>query len=256
MARERRRRGGDVAKLLIAAVFMLVGARGCMNDRERPDPAAVALQIDGQLSGAAAPGEPRDGIAAVVLMDVSRSMDERLPDGERKIAVARRAAVELVRQFHSYAAAHPEEPVLLGLFEFSANAGLSTREIVPLSRPDVPAAEAAVSEMRADGGTPIGEAMIAGKLALDRAGLSKRHLLIVTDGENTDGFTPEGVLAALNRRPEAERASVYFVAFDIAASRFNAVRETGGLVLEAANATELTRTLDTLLTGKILVEGP
>jgi Mg-chelatase subunit ChlD len=255
MARGRRRCRG-VAKLVIAALFVLASARACTDGREAPDPAEVARQIDAQLSGSGARGEPREGIAAVVLMDVSRSMDERLPDGERKISVARRATVELVRQFHSYAAAHPEEPVLLGLFEFSANAGASTREIVPLSRPDVAAAEAAVSRMRADGGTPIGEAMVAGKLALDRAGLSRRHLLVVTDGENTDGVPPEAVMAALGRRPEAERASVYFVAFDIAASRFNAVRETGGLVLEAANAIELTQTLDTLLTGKILVEGP
>jgi hypothetical protein len=64
------------------------------------------------------------------------------------------------------------------------------------------------------------------------------------------------VMTALGKRPEAERPSVYFVAFDIAASRFDGVREGGGLVLEAANATELTRTLDFLLNGKILVEGP
>jgi hypothetical protein len=49
---------------------------------------------------------------------------------------------------------------------------------------------------------------------------------------------------------------VYFVAFDIAASRFAPVRDAGGLVLPAANAAELNQTLDALLTGKILVEGP
>jgi hypothetical protein len=63
-------------------------------------------------------------------------------------------------------------------------------------------------------------------------------------------------MRALARRPEQERPSVYFVAFDIAASRFDAVREAGGLVLGAANAEELDKTLGALLTGKILVEGP
>jgi hypothetical protein len=58
----------------------------------------------------------------------------------------------------------------------------------------------------------------------------------------------------LTRRPESERPSVYFVAFDIAAARFEAVKNAGGLVLAAANAQELTDTLDFLLTGKILVE--
>ena len=36
----------------------------------------------------------------------------------------------------------------------------------------------------------------------------------------------------------------------------DAVREAGGLVLAAANAQELNATLNSLLTGKILVEGP
>jgi hypothetical protein len=80
-------------------------------------------------------------------------------------------------------------------------------------------------------------------------------LLVVTDGENTEGYRPADVMAALMRRPERERPSVYFVAFDIAAARFEAVKNAGGLVLAAANAQELADTLDFLLTGKILVEG-
>jgi Mg-chelatase subunit ChlD len=110
--------------------------------------------------------------------------------------------------------------------------------------------------MRANGGTPIGDAMVAAKRALDSSGLTRRHLLVVTDGENTDGYKPADVMAALARRPEQERPSIYFVAFDIEASRFSAVRDGGGLVLAAGNATELDTTLNSLLTGKILVEGP
>ena len=45
-----------------------------------------------------------------------------------------------------------------------------------------------------EGGTPIGQAMVTAKLALDATGLSRRHLLVVSDGENTDGFRPEDVL--------------------------------------------------------------
>jgi Mg-chelatase subunit ChlD len=110
--------------------------------------------------------------------------------------------------------------------------------------------------MRASGGTPIGAALLAGKRALDASGLSRRHLLVVTDGENTDGVEPDDVMRALYRRPERERPSVYFVAFDVKASRFDTVRESGGLVLGAADARELETTLGTLLTGRILVEGP
>ena len=57
--------------------------------------------------------------------------------------------------------------------------------------------------MTADGGTPIGDAMIAGKRALDRTGLSRRHLLVVTDGENTDGAKPVDVMVVPPARGRA-----------------------------------------------------
>jgi hypothetical protein len=56
--------------------------------------------------------------------------------------------------------------------------------------------------------------------------------------------------------PDENRASIYFIAFDIAAAKFEAVRNAGGLVLAASNETELQQTLDYVLTGKILAEQP
>ena len=174
---------------------------------------------------------------------------------ERKIEIARRAARDLVEQFARYAEEHKDEPVLLGIFEFSERSGEDdTRPIIPMGPPDRGRAEDALARLRADGGTPIGNAMIAAKRELDRTGLTRRHLLLVTDGENTDGFDPSKVAVAITRRPEAERPSIYFVAFDIEASRFEGVRKAGGLVLAAANARELNDTLDSLLRGKILIE--
>jgi Mg-chelatase subunit ChlD len=228
-----------------------------MRSRDASDSESVTLRIEQALLPPPDAGTavPREGIAAVVLMDVSGSMDEDIRGSDDpKIVVARRAAVDLVRQFDAYADAHPDEPVLVGLFEFSGRAGESTREVIPLSRPDPEGAQRAVGKMYADGGTPIGDAMIVGKHALDRSGLSRRHLLVVTDGENTDGFAPSDVMHALTSRPEVERPSVYFVAFNISANRFDRVRDAGALVLEAANAQELNQTLDSLLSGKILVE--
>jgi hypothetical protein len=96
--------------------------------------------------------------------------------------------------------------------------------------------------------------MVAAKHALDATGLSRRHLLIVSDGENTDGFLPEDVAAGIGRRPEEERPSIYFVAFDIDTRRFDRLRDAGGLVLPAADARQLSETLETLISGRILVE--
>ncbi len=67
-------------------------------------------------------------------------------------------------------------------------------------------------------------------------------------------MAPEDVAAAVGRRPDGERPSIYLVAFDIEARRFSPLKEAGGLVLSAGNARELNQTLDTLITGSILVE--
>ena len=60
--------------------------------------------------------------------------------------------------------------------------------------------------------------------------------------------------AALGRRPPIERPSLYFVAFDINATRFTDVKGAGALVLEAADSRGLAATIESLLTGQILVE--
>ena len=203
--------------------------------------------------------EPREGLAAAIVIDVSGSMDDRVTgeDGRRarKIDVARRAARDLVEQFAAYADEHKDEAVLLGLYEFSRRDNQpDCRPIMPMAPPDRAGADAALARIDPDGGTPIGQAMIAAKQALDATGMSRRHLLLVSDGENTDGFKPEEVAAAIARRPEAERPSIYFVAFDIEARRFNRLRDAGALVLSAASGRELNDTLDMLLKGKILIE--
>jgi Mg-chelatase subunit ChlD len=241
------------AALTLTACQDKSGAQPGLHELSRED-----RRIDDRVASAAPP-EQREGLAAAIVIDVSGSMKDavRGDDGrrERKIDIARRAATDLVEQFARYAEEHKDEPVLLGLYEFSERSGDDdTRPIVPMGAPDRARAAAALSTLRADGGTPIGNAMIAAKAELDRTGVTRRHLLLVTDGENTDGFDPTKVAAAINRRPEAERPSIYFVAFDIEASRFQGVRDAGGLVLSAANARELNDTLDSLLRGKILIE--
>ncbi len=84
----------------------------------------------------------KDGIAALVLMDVSGSMaDPVQKGGPPKIEIAKRSALALIKQFATYASAHPEEPVLVGLYEFSNSSGDDTREIIGLSPADPRQAE-------------------------------------------------------------------------------------------------------------------
>jgi len=247
------------AALLTLAAALAAGA--CRREaRESGEEALTRTErrIDEQLAPSSAPSQ-REGLAAAIVIDVSGSMEDdvRAESGrkEPKIEIARRAARDLVNQFARYAEDHPDEPVLLGLYEFSERSGEpDCRPVIPMARPDRARADRALASMRAQGGTPIGNAMISAKRELDATGLSRRHLLVVTDGENTDGFEPAAVAAAINRRPELERPSMYFVAFDIDARRFERVREAGALVLGAADAKDLNATLDSLLRGQILLE--
>jgi VWA domain-containing protein len=223
-----------------------VPVRNPIGEALRSDPAAVY----------------RDGIAAAILMDTSGSMRERVGDTDGstrpKIEIARRAALSLVKQFDSYSRAHSDQNIFVGVYEFS-DRGVNTptcRTLIKLGPPDPGSAELAISKMRADGGTPIGDAMIVAKRDLDATGLAKRHILVVTDGENNQGYTPGNVTQVISAQPDKDRASIYFVAFDVAASTFNPVKDAGGVVLAASNENELTTTLDYLLMGKILVEQP
>jgi Mg-chelatase subunit ChlD len=250
-------------RLVLGLVALVIIVKACDREpgeqtRQEARESRASRQVDDELTPQKTV-EAREGLAAAIAIDVSGSMKEEVAgrDGrkEAKIEIARRAALDLVEQFASYARDHADEPVLLGVYEFSRRRGdPDCRPVVPMGPPDREKAVSAIARLDADGGTPIGQAMITAKRALDDTGLTRRHLLVVTDGENTDGVAPDRVALAIGKRPDAERPSIYFVAFDVEASRFSGVRDAGGLVLSAANATELNTTLDMLLRGKILVE--
>jgi hypothetical protein len=263
-SRRRHRQGNGVLVLLIFMVIAWARFRDRRPDSPPPPPPSrvstpVRNPIEDILKPAAS-AQYRDGVAAAILIDTSGSMLDKVKDSDGarqpKIEIAQRAALSLVDQFDKYAREHPEKPILLGIYEFSDRGGSPCRTVIELGKPDVDAARAAIMRMRADGDTPIGDAMIKAKLDVDATGLSKRHILVITDGENTKGYSPSDVTRVISKQADQDRASIYFVAFDVAETKFNAVRDSGALVLAASNETDLKGTLDYLLTGKILVEQP
>lgn len=208
------------------------------------------------------PAERREGVAAAILFDTSGSMKDSVtePGGVQlvKIEAARQAAREAVARCDRFAKAHPEQAVWVGLYEFSEcpHRRPSCRVVVPLGPPNLPDSEKAIYRMAPGGGTPIGDALITAKRDLDATGFSRLHILVITDGMSNRGYALGDVVDALMAQPEQQRASLYFIAFDIAAQRFASLREAGVFLMGASNAAELSRTLDYILTGKILVEQP
>jgi hypothetical protein len=202
-----------------------------------------------------------DGIGLAVLMDVSGSMGQSVKDAsgkpKAKIAIARSSALRVIEQVQKFMEQYPGKQVQVAVYEFSSRDNMpSCRRVVPLGPPNAAAAVEAINSMRPKGGTPIGNAIIKAKQDLAAAGLSRQHIMVVTDGENNEGYSPEDVVNAILRLPEGETASVYFVAFDVSESKFKSVREAGGLVFAAADEPQLTQTMDYVLTGKVLVEQP
>jgi uncharacterized protein YegL len=261
----RRQRTGNGVLAIALFIAIALAERSCdgqppRSSRPMPISTPVANPIEDILHPDPA-AQYRDGIAAAILVDTSGSMWEKVKDVNGamlpKIEIAQRAALNLVDQFDKYAKEHSDQSILLGIYEFSdRGTGSSCRTIIPLGQPNAASARSKIMQMRPDGDTPIGDAMIKAKREVDAAGLSKRHILVITDGENTKGYTPEDVTRVISNQTEKDRVSIYFVAFDVAASKFNAVRDSGGLVLAASNETDLKGTLDYLLTGKILAEQP
>jgi hypothetical protein len=79
---------------------------------------------------------------------------------------------------------------------------------------------------------------------------------VITDGMNTTGPKPEGVLPGLKR--DATRTGldlgVHFIAFDIDAKLFAPLKKQGVTVVSAADERQLTAQLDFILQKKILLE--
>ena len=254
--------GNALALVALLLLFLLTRISGC--GQQHPSSgrsfAPQRNPIESMLSTATSV-ERKEGTAAVILMDTSGSMRDSVADvdGLRKpkIVIARRAVVNVVQRFSDFAQKHSEQPLLVGVYEFSARDHLpSCRRVIDLAPPDLAAATKAVEAMRPVGNTPIGDAMIAAKRDLDATGFIHRHILVVTDGQNNVGYSPGNVASAMARQAEGNRASIYFIAFDIGESVFNEVKEAGGLVMGASNAADLNQALDFILTGKILVEQP
>jgi len=246
--------------LQLAVVALAIIAAVAYSTRGRkPAPVNTAAAID-KLIRPPASVSRKDGVAAAILIDTSGSMKDTVADsgGQRlaKYDIARRCLLKIVRQTEGFAKEQPDQPLLVGIYEFSAREGKNPhfRNIVPLAPPDAAAAENVLRNLPLGNGTPIGDTIVQAKRDLDATGLSRLHILVITDGENNLGYDPGSVVQAIARLPEDQRPGVYFVAFDVAAAVFKTVKDAGALVLSATNEKELQEQLDFIMGNKILLE--
>lgn len=199
-----------------------------------------------------------DGIAIAIVIDTSGSMLAAAPgkDGAavQKWQIARSALSAVSGKIADFTKTGAK-PVQLALFAFDGKK--SARELVALAPFDAAKlAEKMPGRESIEGGTPLGAATEAAANALLKAKADARHVIVITDGENTVGPKPETVIAALDAvaLKAGKPVQYHFLAFDVDAAVFAGVKKTGASVASAANEIQLRAKLDNLLEERILLE--
>jgi uncharacterized protein YegL len=202
-----------------------------------------------------------DGVALAIIYDTSGSMKDPVRDStgrpSPKYVIANRALAAVAKQIQAFATsrgASAPRKVQAGLFVFS---GSTARQAVKFGPFDAAALEDFARTFSfPSGNTPLGNALgVATRTVLD-CPLSRKHVLIITDGLNTEGPEPKDVLPGLKQQAEQKHASlsVHFVAFDVDAKQFNSVKKLGATVVGAADEKQLNTQLEFILQRKILLE--
>jgi Mg-chelatase subunit ChlD len=248
MAHRTARGAASVAALVLLIAFTFA----CDGAERRPRNAAAVRDLDSSAPYQADVEESL-GAALAILIDTSGSMRAIAPgDSRPKYVVAQQALQAMLDATDAFVARRPDFPIKVGIYSFSSS--------VRLLRPIAPYDRAAIRDVlervpRPGGGTAIGEAMREARPALYRAGVFRKYILVVTDGENTTGRSPDDVAREIWRKSEGA-VQVYFVAFDTSPDAFGFLKQTGGDVIGAGTGDELRLALDGIYQGKILAEAP
>lgn len=242
------RRGAARHRILIGiAVLVVIFASRRTARHEVPDTSTAGPDTGKYVSMV----DEGLGASVALLLDVSGSMSAPAKGDTRpKSSVAREALEAMLQATDSFAVRQPGFPVNVGLYAF--NGAVSTLlPVMPYNRMALLKALASVPP--ASGSTAIGDAMELARADLYRAGAIRKYILVITDGDNTSGRSPRDVAREIATRSDGA-VRLYFVAFDVDASRFAFLKEVNGEVLGAANGIALRAGLDSIYRGRILAE--
>ncbi len=202
-----------------------------------------------------------EGVALAIIYDTSGSMGETVPGQAGrptpKNIIANRALVAVARRIQTFATNSADgspRKIQTALLVFQ---GAQAAVAIPLGPVDAAGLEKwAAQAPKPNGTTPLGRALdTAGQLVLGSP-LSRKHILVITDGANTSGPEPAIVLPGLKKQAAAKDTSisVHFVAFDVAAKIFDPLKKLGVTVVGAADEKQLNAQLEYILQNKILLE--
>src|SRR5256712_10038907 len=237
--------------LAVAALVSLVPAMPACQANGRRERSAQARASRDADTAATYQAEVEEGLggAVAILIDTSGSMRDEAPGDTRpKYVVAQEALEAMLDATDAFVAKRPDFPIKIGLYTFSSSVR-TLRSIQPYDRNAIRAALATLPQP--GGGTAIGDAMREARPDLYRAGVFRKYLLVVTDGENTNGRSPDQVAREIWRKSEGA-VRTFFVAFDTSPQKFSFLKDVGGDVIGAGTGAELPQALDGIYQGEIL----
>ncbi len=218
----------------------------------------VAMRV---IGGERSATSSEEGVALAIIYDTSGSMINPVKDNRGQMTpkhvIARRslaAVINHVEHFVTNANPGPARQVQTGLIVFRNGKAVTA---VNLGNFNPGAMRQATDQLtRPAGGTPLGNAARLGANAVLNSNLNRKHVLVITDGENTVGPDPAAVLPQLLREAGQRKQSLFFhfVAFDVEAKVFDAVKKSGATVVGAADEKQLNEQLEFIIEKKVLLE--
>jgi uncharacterized protein YegL len=193
-------------------------------------------------------------LAMVIVYDGSGSMADKVKGANRQLTpkhvIGNNALIAVADKLQEFTETKKTN-ILAGLVTFR---GGKVQTAIPIEVFKADRFKTWAKESKApNGGTPLGDAIREASKLLKSTNLPiKKHILVITDGENNIGSSPEAVLAEFKQNNDS--ISVYFVAFDVAAKVFAPVKNLGATVVSASDEIGLRVQLDSIVGKKILLE--
>ena len=204
--------------------------------------------------------DPSNRIAVEVIFDTSGSMKATIPSQsagrrEAKLAIAQRSFGLVIDRLQTFLKGPNAKPLSIGVYVFTDT---KATVALPLAPFDAPRLRQWLAGTTANASTPLGDAIFLAGRDLLAAPAASRHLLVLTDGENTTGRSPEDALRMLNEVSDRKQTPVFthIIALDIKPDVFAALKKQGATLIGAADEAQLNAQFDFILEEKILVEAP
>lgn len=196
-------------------------------------------------------------IGIAIVFDTSGSMSAmvKAADGkmEPKYQIGKRALEGVVKRLEEFEKSSGRK-LVVGLYIFNGQDGTAA---VPIGKFDPVKLRKWLADFSTpSGATPLGNTVAYAARYLVRGAMSARHILVVTDGENTVGPAPDVVISSLQKNAATDNKAIeyHFIAFDVSASTFAPVKKLGATLVSASNEAQLQDKLTFILEEKILLE--